>query len=81
MPITVATDPLVFRAAVEWCKSLGLPIVRCSPYQLKCGPWNFYTKGTFHHDGGGRKGAGLPAFKAAIEEWLDEQGLSDALKR
>lgn len=81
-PLTQASDPLPFRAAVEWCESLGIPIKRTSPYQLKVGPWNFYTKGSFHHDGDPkRRGFGLPAFKAAMEIWLDEQGLSDIVKR
>lgn len=81
-PLKQPGDPLAFRGAVEWCESLDIPFTRTSPYQLKVGPWNFYTKGTFHHDGDPRRrGVGLPAFKLAMEIWLEEQGLENIVKR
>ena len=82
LPLRRTTDPLHFLAVINWCQQHGLPVVRCSDYQLKFGPWNFYTKGTFHHDGDPqRRGFGFAAFKIAIEAWLDEQGLSEVAKR
>lgn len=82
LPIELPDDPLPFRAAIAWCRGLGLPLTRCSPYQLKTGPWNLYTNGTFQLDGHpGRKGCGLAAFKLAIEVWIAEEGLAEALKR
>ena len=82
LPLRRDTDPLHFLAVISWCQQHGLPVTRCSEYQIKVGPWSFYTRGTFHHDGDSkRRGAGFAAFKFAVEAWLDEQGLSDALKR
>lgn len=82
LPLRRPTDPLCFRAMIDWCEAGGLPVIRCSDYQAKSGPWNFYTRGTFHHDGDSRRrGAGFPAFKVAVESWLEEEGLADAFKR
>ena len=71
------TDPLPFLAVIAWCEKNGLPVARCSDYQLKCaGSWSFYTKGTFHLDGDSkRRGAGFVAFKIAVETWLDDESL------
>jgi hypothetical protein len=82
LPLRRQTDPIYFLAVVNWCESMGLPIVRCSPYQLKIGPWSFYTRGSFHRDGDTkRRGMGFAAFKVAVEIWLEEEGLADAIKR
>lgn len=81
LPIELPDDPLPFRAVVAWCRARGLPIIRCSPYQLKMGPWNVYTKGTFHHDGDSkRRGSGPTAFKVAVDAWLEDEGLSELVK-
>lgn len=82
LPLRRATDPTQFLAAINWCQGLGLPVVRCSDYQLKTGPWNFYTKGTFHRDDDPtQRGVGFPAFKRAIENWLQVEELMTAIKR
>jgi hypothetical protein len=82
LPLRRPTDPIHFTAVVNWCLAQSLPVVRCSDYQLKSGPWNYYTKGTFHHDGDPkRRGMGFAAFKIAVEAWLEDEGLADALKR
>jgi hypothetical protein len=82
LPLRRQTDPVHFLAVINWCQQRDLPIVRCSDYQLKSGPWNFYTKGTFHHDGDRHRcGRGFAAFKIAVEAWLEEEGLTEALKR
>ena len=82
LPLRRSTDPIHFIAVINWCQQLGLPVVRCSDYQLKIGPWSYYTRGTFHMDGDpSRRGAGFLAFKIAVELWLEEEGLADAIKR
>lgn len=82
LPLRRQTDPIHFLAMINWCQARGLPVVRCSDYQVKSGPWNFYTKGTFHHDGDPkRRGVGFAAFKVAVEAWLEDEGLADAVKR
>ena len=82
LPLRRSTDPTHFIAVINWCQDMGLPVVRCSDYQLKIDVWSYYTKGTFHHDGNpSRRGAGFLAFKIAVELWLEEQGLADAIKR
>jgi hypothetical protein len=82
VPLRLSTDPLPFLAVIDWCEEVGLPVTRCSPYQIKVHCWNFYTRGTFHMDGDARRrGVGVAAFKAAVESWLEEEGLSEALKR
>lgn len=82
IPLRRQTDPLHFLAVINWCQQLGLPVVRCSDYQIKIGPWSFYTRGSFHHDGDHRRrGMGFRAFQIAVEIWLEDEGLSDAIKR
>ena len=82
LPLRRSTDPIHFVAVINWCNQLGLPVMRCSEYQLKIGPWSYYTKGTFHHDGNpSRRGTGFAGFKLAVELWLDEEGLTEAIKR
>ena len=82
LPLHRSTDPLHFRAMIDWCQARGLPVVRCSDFQAKTGPWNFYTRGSFHRDGDSRpRGMGFPAFKVAVEAWLEDEGLADAIKR
>lgn len=82
LPLRQPNDPIHFVAVINWCQQIGLPVVRCSQYHLKIGPWSFYTRGTFHWDGdASRRGAGFVAFKIAVELWLEEEGLSDAIKR
>jgi hypothetical protein len=81
LPLRQPTDPLHIVAAINWAETLGLQPRRCSAYHLKVGPWNLFTTGRFYHDGDtGWKGFGLPAFKVAVELWLEQEGLSDAVK-
>jgi hypothetical protein len=58
-------------AAIDWIIAERLPIRRCTIYQLRVGPLNFWPdRGTFNFDGSLRlPGVGLRAFKTAVAEW------------
>jgi hypothetical protein len=81
LPLRRQIDPVHFLAVINWCLQRSLPIVRCSDYQIKCDGWNYYTNSSFHHDGDvGRRGKGFKAFTLAVEAWLEDEGLAEAVK-
>lgn len=71
------TDPLHFLAVIAWCEQQGLPVVRCSDYQLKIGRClSYYTKGTVYRDGDTKGcGVGFEAFKLLVETWPGDERL------
>ncbi len=76
LPLRLEGDPVYFLAAIDFCECLKLPVTRCTEHQLKAGPWNFYTNGSFLMDGDAKKrGKGLGAFRQAVEEWMRKEGM------
>ena len=73
LPLHQDSDPPGFEFAIHRCKELGLKPVRCTDYQVKAGPWNFYTNGTFFMDGDKQtRGKGFGAFTQALDDWDHE---------